>query len=152
MRNIALLFAAALLASCSSHRSEELTAAERNAIREAQNVVPENYRADVIAYMRNYLNDPTGVRSAAISQPQLRELPGGARYASCMRYDAKKTGSQQYAGLKTVLIVFISGRLDRVIEPPLSREPREVGEAVQIREACKDAVFMPFPELQAMRR
>ncbi len=162
MKRLILVPLAMLLASCSSFRSnpDEPSPSERAAIREAQNVAPANYRADVIAYMRNYLNDPTGVRNASISQPQIKDLATGARYVACMRYDAKKSGGG-YAGTKTALIVFISGKLDRVIQPQVTRAPREnaetadgaeVRESGQIREACKDAAYGPFPELQAMTR
>jgi hypothetical protein len=142
----------ALLASCTPYRDPAVpTPAELNAIRQSQNVPPENYRADVIAYMRNYLNDPSGVRGAAISQPALKTLPTGSRYVACMRYDAKKANGV-YAGPKTALVVFISGKLDRVVEPPVTRDGRETPEAVEVREACKDAAYAPFPELQSMRR
>ena len=38
------------------------------------NVFPENYRAEILAYQRSYLNDPTGIRSAGITQPALRKV------------------------------------------------------------------------------
>jgi hypothetical protein len=146
MRRLSLLLAL-LTAGCTSY-SDGPTPAELNAIRQAQNVFPSSYKADVSAFMRNYLNDPTGIRSAAISQPQLKELPTGSRYISCLRYDAKKSDGQ-YAGTKTALIIFISGKLDRLIDAPVSRE---MGEGMEVRETCKDAVYAPFPELQGLKR
>jgi hypothetical protein len=155
-RLFSLLVAAAILAGCSSVRygDDQLSPEERNAIRQAQNIPPTNHRADIVAYMRNYLNDPTGVRNASVSQPVVKDLPTGARYIACLRYDARKTGGQ-YAGLKTALVVFVSGKLDRVIEPLPGRDPRdgeEVRQSAEVREACKDAAYAPFPELQAMTR
>ncbi len=44
--------------------------------------------------MRTYLNDPTGVRDAYVSEPAQRTLDGVNRYFSCVRYTAKKTGGQ----------------------------------------------------------
>src|SRR3982751_1192614 len=63
------------------------------------NVFPENYRAEILAYQRSYLNDPSGIRSAAISQPALRKVGSIERYAACVRFNAKNaTGA--YAGVR----------------------------------------------------
>lgn len=158
--SVALLIAACALAGCSTTSSDEPSSAEREAIRQSQNVFPQNYKADIIAFMRNYLNDPTGVRSAGVSQPQVKDLPTGARYAACLRYDARNS-SGRYMGVKTALVVFISGRLDRFTEMPLnrpsaqgteSREASQGGQGAEVREACKDAAYAPFPELEKMTR
>lgn len=149
-----LIFLAALLVTACSTNRDEPTRAELDAIRQAQNVFPANYKAEIVAFLRNYLNDPTGIRGAVISQPLVRDLPTGERYIACLRYDAKKAGGQ-YAGLKTVLIVFISGKFDRFVDVPVGRETRDAGELRQrgeVREACKDAAFVPFPELQLLTR
>ena len=55
----------------------------------AVNVFPDNYRAEILAYQRSYLNDPSGIRSAAISQPALRKVGSVERYAACVRFNAK---------------------------------------------------------------
>lgn len=156
--SVALLITVCMLTGCSTTPSDEPTPAEREAIRQSQNVFPQHYKADIIAFMRNYLNDPTGVRSAGVSQPQVKNLPTGARYASCLRYDARNS-SGRYMGVKTAMVVFISGRLDRFADTPLRRgdaaqdaEPRETAQAVEVRETCKDAVYTPFPELEKMTR
>src|SRR5438046_131819 len=49
-----------------------------------------NYKADIVAFMRTYLNDPTGVRDAFISEPALRPLESVDRYSVCLRYTARK--------------------------------------------------------------
>jgi len=153
MRSLVLL-AALLVAACSTY-TDEPSRAELDAIRKAQNVFPANYKADVTAFLRNYLNDPTGIRGAAISSPELKDLPTGARYVACLRYDARKAGGQ-YAGLKTALVVFISGRLDRFVDSPPARDAHGDEQATarrtEVREACKDASFAPFPALQARKR
>ncbi|MGN6460652.1 MAG: hypothetical protein ACTHLY_05535 [Pseudolabrys sp.] len=151
----ALLIAACALTGCST-TSDEPSSAELEAIRQSQNVFPQNYRADIIAFMRNYLNDPTGVRSAGVSQPKVKDLPTGTRYASCLRFDARNS-TGRYMGVKTALVVFISGRLDRFTEAPSNRpaaqgEEREVQRGGEVREACKDAAYAPFPELEKMAR
>ena len=113
---------------------------QRARFQQANTTPPISYRADIIAFMRTYLNDPTGVRDAFVSEPALRTLENADRYTVCLRYNARKSGGQ-YAGSKDILVLFRDGRLDRVVDNP--REPRE---------ACKDAAYQPFPELQRMVR
>ena len=63
------------------------------------NVYPEQYRAEILAYQRSYLNDPTGIRSAGISRPALKNVGVGDRYVACVRFNAKgPTGA--YTGVR----------------------------------------------------
>jgi hypothetical protein len=103
------------------------------------NVAPVNYRADILAAMRTYLNDPRNVRDAYVSEPALKGIEGGTRYISCLRYNARKSGGQ-YAGSKDSIITFRAGRLDRIIDNPI------------VRELCKDATYVRFPELEQLSR
>lgn len=109
------------------------------------NTAPENYKADILAAMRTYLNDPSNVRDAYVSEPTLKGMEGGRRYTSCLRYNAKKAGGQ-YAGIKDNIITFRAGKLDRIID---GGNPREIA---SLREQCKDAAYVPFPELQNLAR
>jgi hypothetical protein len=95
------------------------------------------YKADIVAFMHTYLNDPTGVRDAFISEPALRTLENTERYTVCLRYTARKGGGQ-YAPSKDSLVLFREGRLDRVVDTA--------------KEACKDAAYQPFPELERLSR
>jgi hypothetical protein len=97
-----------------------------------------NYKADVVAFMRTYLNDPTGVRDAFISEPALRPLENVDRYSLCLRYTARKGYGQPYAASKDSLVLFREGRLDRIIDAA--------------KEACKDAAYQPFHELEQLKR
>jgi hypothetical protein len=115
------------------------TPTELKAQWEAQNVFPQNYKADLMAYMRTYLNDPTHVRGAAVSQPQLRTVGPGERYVACVRYDARVDG--KYAGSKDGAATYVSGKLDRYLDAP-----------IEVRELCKDAAYAPFPELGTLTR
>lgn len=132
-----------LLSACSTYKNGP-TEEEIAAYREAQNVFPANYKADLLALLRNYLNDPTAVRSAALSVPERKKFGGGERYVACFRYDARQDG--RYRGAKTALLVFVSGKLDRMIEGAESVEGQ------QSRELCKDAAFTPFPEAERLTR
>ncbi len=114
--------------------------AELKATWEAQNVFPQGYKNDLMAYMRTYLNDPAQIRDAAISQPQRKDIGPGERYVACVRYNARKTDGK-YAGAKDGLAVYVSGKLDRFFDTPRD-----------VREFCKDAAFVPFPELERLTR
>src|ERR1035438_4338672 len=103
---------------------------------EAQNIPPQGYKQDLMAYLRIYLNDPTGIHGAAVSQPQRKEVGSGERYVACVRYNARKSDGT-YAGSKDGVAVFVSGKLDRFFDTPRD-----------VRELCKEAVFAPFPELE----
>ena len=96
------------------------------------------YKADIVAFMRTYLNDPTGVRDAFISEPALRTLENVERYTVCLRYTARKGAGQPYAASKDSLVLFRDGRLDRIIDAA--------------RETCKDATYQPFRELEQLSR
>ena len=102
----------------------------------AVNVFPENYRAEILAYQRSYLNDPAGIRSAAISQPGLRKIGGVERYVACVRFNAKAAGGA-YTGVRDHLAIFLAGKLDQM---------------AVTREECKDAAYGPFPELERLTR
>lgn len=102
----------------------------------AVNKFPDNYRAEIIAYQRSFLNDPTGIRGAGITQPAVKTVGSTERYVVCVRFDAKgPTGA--YTGARDHLVIFLAGKLD------------QMGPA---REACKDAAYEPFPELERLRR
>jgi hypothetical protein len=87
--------------------------------------------------MRTYLNDPSRIRDAAVSEPGLKTFDGLDRYVVCVRYNARR-GSGQYAGAKDSLVLFNDGRLDRIVD--------------NARETCKDAAYRPFPELERLTR
>lgn len=146
MRWLALVFALALgacLGACASPDGS-LSPEQLRGYWETQNVYPSGYKADLLAFLRSYLNDPSNIRNAGVSPPQRKALGLGERYVVCVRYDAKKS-SGEYAGVKDSMAVFVSGRLDRLIET--TGENRE-----QNRELCKDAVYSPFPELTRLAR
>jgi hypothetical protein len=129
-----ILFVPLLVAGCTGDWMRD-----RDASVAVHSVFPQNYRAEIVALMRSYLNDPTGVRDAFVSEPSQRTFDGIARYVSCVRYNAKKVGGQ-YAGRKDSMVLFRGGRLDRIVDNELARAQ------------CKDAAYTPFPELQQMSR
>jgi hypothetical protein len=137
MRWLALV-AAVLVGGCATEVGP--SQAELKAQWEAQNVFPQNYKTDLMAFLRTYLNDPTQIRGAGVSQPQLKTIGPGERYIACVRYDARKGGGQ-YSGLKEGAAIYASNKLDRFLDSPK-----------EVREFCKDAVYEPFPELGKLTR
>jgi hypothetical protein len=110
---------------------------QRTRLQDANTTPPISYRTDIVAFMHTYLNDPTGVRDAFVSEPALRSFESFDRYSVCLRYNARNT-SGKYSGSRDSLVLFSNGRLDRIIDNG--------------REICKDAAYQPFPELQRMQR
>ncbi|HVZ50420.1 MAG TPA: hypothetical protein VG986_00515 [Pseudolabrys sp.] len=135
----AWLLSALALAGCASQDLGP-SSAELKAQWEAQNVLPKDYKNDLLAFLRTYLNDPTHVRNATVAEPTLMSVPGGQRYAVCLRYNARDTDGK-YAGPKEGAAVYVSGKLDRFID--VKKEAHEL---------CKDAIYAPFPELEQLTR
>src|SRR5262245_63194337 len=112
---LAVGLAAAVLAGCASEIGP--TPAELKARWDAENIYPQNYRQDLLAFLRTYLNDPTQVRGAAVSQPQLKYIGPGDRYVSCVRYNSRNSDGK-YLGSKDGAAVYVAGKLDRFFDTP----------------------------------
>jgi len=136
MRWLALL-AVLVVGGCATEVGP--SAGELKAQWEAQNIFPQNYKNDLIAFLRTYINDPTHIRAAGVSQPQLKNIGPGDRYVACVRYTARVDG--KYAGPKDGAATYVSGKLDRFLD---ARK--------EVQELCKDAAFAPFPELEKITR
>lgn len=106
------------------------------------NAYPKNYKADIMAAMHVYLNDPTGIRDAAVSPPVLKEAGGQTRYVACVRFNPKRN-STDYAGMRELPAVFLVGRFDHFMEPPKDQTDAS-------RNPCLGAAYVPFPELQQL--
>jgi len=133
-QGIAAILTGVALAACSSVEKDYSGPETQGGA--SVNIFPEKYRAEILAYQRSYLNDPTGVRSAAISQPALRKVGSVERYVVCVRFNAKQP-SGGYAGVREHMAIFLAGKLDQM---------------GVTRELCKDAAYEPFPELERLVR
>jgi hypothetical protein len=131
-----LVIAIALLFTACSHQDIDDTTGSPGAA-----VYPANYKADILAAMHAYLNDPTGVRDAALATPELKPatMSMPARYVACLRFNAKKNANG-YAGPKEVAALFVAGRFDQFIDNPSTKE------------LCAGAAYAPFPELEQLSR
>jgi len=102
-----------------------------------RNPRPVNYKPDIVATLRVYLNNPLEITDASVSEPLLQSIGGYDRYVVCVRLNAKKSDGQ-FTGAKEYVAVFVNGRLDRMIDA----KP----------EQCSTAQYQPFPEAQARAR
>jgi hypothetical protein len=98
---------------------------------------PNNYKNEILSFMRTYLNNPVGVRDAVMAEPVQRVVGGRLRYVSCLRYSARDSDGN-YREPRERAILFVDGRLDRIIE--------------NASDPCAGAVYAPFPALQTMVR
>jgi len=98
---------------------------------------PGNYRREVLAFMRTYLNNPVGVRDAAMAEPVQRTVGGRLRYVSCLRYSPREADGS-YREPRERAVVYVDARLDRVLENP--------------GDACSGATYAAFPELEKLTR
>jgi hypothetical protein len=107
---------------------------------ETQNVYPANYKRDLLAFMRTYLNDPTRIRGAAASRPERKSVGQGERFVVCVRYTERKDDGT-YGKPKDGAATFVSDKLDRFFDS-----------ALEVKALCKDAVLEPFPEMEKIAR
>ena len=98
---------------------------------------PSNHRSEILAFMKVYLKDPTGLHETGLAEPVQRTVGGRQRYVTCVRYTAKDSDGS-YGAPRERAIVFVDGRLDRPAE--------------NSNELCAGATYAPFPELAAMVR
>ena len=117
-----------------------------------RNRPPADYKSDILAFLRTYLNDPTNVREASVSQPALQRFGGSERYLACVRFNARRTDGR-YAGLLNTAAVFnTSGKLDRFIDLTPDETAADAAQRVQLGDVCKTAAYQPFPELERLTR
>lgn len=98
---------------------------------------PRNYKGEILAFMRTYLNNPAGVREAMMAEPVQRTVGGRLRYVSCLRYSTRETDGR-YREPRDRAVVYVDARLDRVMENP--------------GDACAGATYAAFPELEKLSR
>jgi hypothetical protein len=130
-----MLLPIALSACAASDDSKPITFTEDRGV--SNQPFPNNYRAELLAFLRTYLNNPVGVRDAGMAEPVQRVVGGRQRYVVCVRYSARDSDGG-YREPRERAVLFVDGRLDRIIENGL--------------EPCIGAVYAPFPELEKMTR
>ena len=130
-----LLLPVALAACAGGDEGRSITYTDDRGV--ANQPYPDNYRAELLAFMRTYLNNPAGVRDAALAEPVQRTIGGRLRYVTCLRFTPRESDGS-YRELRERAVLYVDGRLDRIIE--------------NASEPCAGAVYGPFPSLQQMTR
>lgn len=98
---------------------------------------PENYRTELLAFMKTYLNNPVGVRDAAMAEPVQRTVGGRLRYVSCLRFIPRESDGS-YHETRERAVLYVNGRLDHVVE--------------NASDICASAAYAPFPDLEKLTR
>jgi hypothetical protein len=134
-KRAAMLLLPLALAACAGDGQTSITYTDDRGV--ANQPYPTNYRSELLAFMRTYLNNPVGVKEAAMAEPVQRTVGGRLRYVVCLRYNAKDTDGA-YRGARERAILFVDARLDRIVE--------------DTSETCAGAAYAPFPALEQMAR
>jgi hypothetical protein len=134
-KRAAIIVLPLILAACAGEGQNSITYTDDRGV--ANQPYPANYRAELLAFMKTYLNNPVGVKDAAMAEPVQRTVGGRLRYVVCLRYNARDTGGG-YLGMRERAVLYVDARLDRVVE--------DAGEV------CAGAAYAPFPDLEKMTR
>jgi len=132
---VILLLPIALAACAGNEESRSTTYTDDRGV--SSQPFPTNYKSEILSFMKAYLNNPVGVRDAAMAEPVQRSVGGRLRYVSCLRFTARDTDGG-YREPRERAILFVDGRLDRVVD--------------NASEPCAGATYQPFPELEKMSR
>ena len=125
---------AAVLGACAFKSDDSLSYSSGRP--DGPQTYPNDYRTELLAFLRSYLNDPSGIRQAQIAEPVQRTVGGRLRYVTCLRYSTREPGG--YSPPKERAVIYIDGRLDRLMEDGA--------------EICAGSTYVPFPELEKLTR
>jgi hypothetical protein len=132
----AMMLLSVMLAACAAtDEGKPITFTEDRGV--SSQPFPKNYRAEVQAFLKTYLNDPVGVRDAVMAEPVERVVGGRQRYVVCLRFSARESDGG-YREPRERAILFVDGRLDRIVENAV--------------EPCAGVTYARFPELEQMTR
>ena len=130
-----LLLPVALSACAASDEGRPVTFTDDRGV--ANQPYPVNFRTEVLAFMRSYLNNPAGIHEASMAEPVQRVVGGRLRYVVCLRFSPRESDGS-YREPRERAVLFVDGRLDRLIE--------------NAGEPCAGAAYAPFPEMEKLTR
>jgi hypothetical protein len=130
-----VLLPVALVACAGSDEGKSITYTDDRGV--SNQPFPNNYKSEIVSFMRTYLNNPVGVRGAVMAEPVQRVVGGRLRYVSCLRFSARDSDGN-YREPRERAILYVDGRLDRIIE--------------NASDPCAGAVYAPYPDLEKMTR
>ena len=99
------------------------------------NLFPADYKPEIAAFMRTYLDNPTQVRDAYVGTPVLKPVAGTPRYVACVRYNPRDAANK-YEGNTQNVAIFLGGKLNQFLpgDPQL----------------CTGLAYQRFPEIESM--
>jgi hypothetical protein len=130
-----LLLPIVLAACAGSEDGKSITYTDDRGV--ANQPYPNNFRGEILAFMKTYLNNPVAVHDALMAEPVQRVVGGRLRYVSCLRFTPREFDGS-YREQRERAVLFVDGRLDRVVE--------------NAGEPCAGAVYVAFPDLEKMTR
>jgi hypothetical protein len=111
MRWLLSLALALSLGGCAQHSRAEIEAQNEAAL----NSFPNNYRSQLLEFLRASLNDPK-FRDASISEPALKPVSGGmSRYVVCVRF-TDQGGTEAHQHIDDKLAIFFNGNVNQLID------------------------------------
>jgi hypothetical protein len=116
---------AGMLAACASSEDKPVEA----------NLLPTNYKQEILDTLSRTIGYPTNVREAYISDPALGPVGKDQRYMACVRYNARDANNH-YEGSTDRIAYFYGGHLNQLIKAS--------------KEQCGNAAYKPFPELEKL--
>src|SRR3974377_614124 len=123
---IFLLLAAAGLGGCSNANKE---------VAVDPNIVPTDYRREILNTLQKSLDNPANVRDAAVSDPVLRSSGQEPRSSICVRENSRDP-SGQFMGPKENIGWVYARPLNQLIEAAPGQ--------------CAGAAYRPWPELEKL--
>ena len=94
------------------------------------NIVPTNYKQEILNTLTNALDDPTNIREAYVSDPVLTKVGAGQHYTVCVRFNVRDLSRRER------IAYFYGGHLNQLVEAT--------------KEQCGNAAYKPFPELEKL--
>ena len=99
------------------------------------NIVPADYKNEIIGTLKSLLIDPTNIRDAYISDPALAPVGKDQRYVVCVRLNSRGY-QREYLGSKDRIAYFYGGHLNQLVDAS--------------KEQCGNAAYKPFPEVEKL--
>ncbi|MDI3469646.1 MAG: hypothetical protein OJF62_001709 [Pseudolabrys sp.] len=99
------------------------------------NLVPANFKAEIIATIPKVYYDPSGIHDAYYSDPVIRPDTGVTVYQSCVRLNPRGPDGQ-YLGDREYIAYYYGGHLSQFFRATDDR--------------CAKAAYRPFPEIERL--
>jgi hypothetical protein len=104
------------LGGCAKHSNAEVEAENEAAL----NTFPNDYRSELLRFLRTSLNDPE-FRDASISEPVLKPISGAvSRYVVCVRF-SDQSGAYAHLHINDKLAIFFRGNVNQLIDADASQ-------------------------------